>query len=249
MCTADGRATAPVLQHRSRALPLSRPAPGAPAGGAGRGRGGNERLDLLTEAGFRRSQGYLYKPVCPDCRACVPVRIVVAGFRPGRSFRRVLARNSRPDRQPELAAVATDEQFALFQPLSAPSASGRRHGAHGPRRPMPRWSSWRRRTTRLIEFRDRSGRLAGVSLTDFVRSGLSGVYKFFDPTWPQRSLGSFIILWHVEHARGLGLPLRLSRLLDRREPQDGLQGALRAARMPGRRVLAAVRRQRRRELA
>ena len=55
------------------------------------GEAGNERLDLLTEAGFRRSQGYLYKPVCPGCRACVPVRIVVDAFRPGRSFRRVLA--------------------------------------------------------------------------------------------------------------------------------------------------------------
>ena len=57
------------------------------------GEEGNARLDLLTEAGFRRSQGYLYKPVCPDCRLCVPVRIAVESFRPGRSFRRVLARN------------------------------------------------------------------------------------------------------------------------------------------------------------
>ena len=37
------------------------------------GQASNDRLDLLTEAGFRRSQGYLYKPVCPDCRRCVPV--------------------------------------------------------------------------------------------------------------------------------------------------------------------------------
>jgi arginine-tRNA-protein transferase len=61
-------------------------------------------------------------------------------------------------------------------------------------------------STRLIEFREPSGRLVGVSLTDFVRSGLSGVYKFYDPDAAQRSLGTFIILWHVEHARRIGLP-------------------------------------------
>ena len=58
------------------------------------GEAGNARLDLLTEAGFRRSQGYLYKPVCPGCTACVPVRIVVEGFRFSRGFRRVLGRNA-----------------------------------------------------------------------------------------------------------------------------------------------------------
>ena len=61
-------------------------------------------------------------------------------------------------------------------------------------------------TTRIVEFRDPAGRLAAVSLTDRLRSGLSGVYKFYDPTVPQRSLGSYIILWHIERSRELGLP-------------------------------------------
>ena len=36
-------------------------------------------------------------------------------------------------------------------------------------------------STRVVEFRDADGGLVGVSLTDCVRSGLSGVYKFFAP--------------------------------------------------------------------
>ena len=168
------------------------------------GEEGNARLDLLTEAGFRRSQGYLYKPVCPDCRLCVPVRIAVESFRPGRSFRRVLARN-RDLSGRVIGAVSTDEQYQLFH-----SYLRRRHRDGGMIR-MDRGAYTEMvevapATTRLIEFREPSGRLIGVSLTDFVRSGLSGVYKFFEPTAAQRSLGTFIILWHVEHARTLGLP-------------------------------------------
>jgi arginine-tRNA-protein transferase len=164
----------------------------------------NDRLDLLTEAGFRRSQGYLYKPVCPDCLRCVPVRIVVDGFSPGRSFRKVLARN-RDLGARETDTIATDEQFALFHRYLR-----HRHQDGGmvrmDRAAYAEMVETAPATTRLIEFRDPSGRLVGVSLTDFVRSGLSGVYKFYEPDAPQRSLGTFIILWHVEHARRLGLP-------------------------------------------
>jgi leucyl-tRNA---protein transferase len=168
------------------------------------GEAGNDRLDLLSEAGFRRSQGYLYKPVCPGCQACVPVRIVVAGFRAGRSFRRVIARNGDLS-WCETPSVATDEQYDLFHRYLR-----QRHQDGGMVR-MDRLAyaemvEVARVATRLIEFRDRGNRLVAVSLTDRLRSGLSGVYKFYEPSEPQRSLGSYIILWHVERARELGLP-------------------------------------------
>lgn len=165
---------------------------------------GNERLDLLTEAGFRRSQGFLYKPICPGCRACVPVRIRAADFAPGRTFRRVLKRNADL-RWQELPARTTDEQFALFHRYLE-----HRHRDGGMVR-MDR-DAYRDMveiapaSTRVIEFRGSDGMLMGVSLTDYLRSGLSGVYKFFAPEAEARSLGTFIILWHVERARALDLP-------------------------------------------
>ena len=165
---------------------------------------GDRRLDLLTEVGFRRSQGFLYKPACPGCRACVPVRIVVDAFTPGRSFRRVLRRNADLAAR-ELPARSTDEQFALFHRYLR-----HRHTDGGMLR-MDR-DAYREMvevapaSTRVVEFRGPDGALVGVSLTDRLRTGLSGVYKFYDPRLEPRSLGTFIILWHVERARALGLP-------------------------------------------
>ena len=36
--------------------------------------------DRLSIAGFRRSHNVAYRPDCPDCNACVPVRIEVNNF-------------------------------------------------------------------------------------------------------------------------------------------------------------------------
>ena len=155
-------------------------------------------------AGFRRSQGLAYRPACPGCSACVPVRIPVARFRMTRAWRRIWRRNQdlvAAERRP----VPTREQFALFQRYLAG-----RHGESG-----MAGMGWAEFCTmiddspvdsRLVEWRRPDRSLIAASLTDRVASGLSGVYKFFDPAETRRSLGSLIILWHVRAAAALGLP-------------------------------------------
>lgn len=168
--------------------------------------GGNAdgRHEVLVQAGFRRSQNVLYRPICPGCEACRSVRIPVARFAPSRSQRRIAKRNG------DLQMVVTDphygdEHYRLFRRYIHA-----RHGDGGMAE-MDR-GSFRRMiegspvTTRLIEFRDGAGGLVAASLTDEVASGLSGVYKYFAPDMPQRSLGTFVILAHVEEARRRGLP-------------------------------------------
>ena len=48
--------------------------------------------------------------------------------------------------------------------------------------------------------------LLGASLTDILDDGISLVYSFFDPNLPLQSLGTNIILDHVEYAKELNLP-------------------------------------------
>jgi arginine-tRNA-protein transferase len=47
--------------------------------------------------------------------------------------------------------------------------------------------------------------LLAVALTDVLSDGLSMVYSFFDSHESMRSLGTFMILEHIERAKRMGL--------------------------------------------
>ena len=160
--------------------------------------GAAARHDRLIHAGFRRSHTIVYRPACPGCGACVPVRIAVPAFRPTRSLKRVqrgnsdLAERSRPP-------AATAEHFALFQRYQAS-----RHG-DGEMAQMG-FADYRAMVedgaaaSVLFEHCDPAGEVLAVSLTDRVADGYSAVYSFFDPRENKRSLGTYAILALVARA-------------------------------------------------
>lgn len=163
----------------------------------------------LTQAGFRRSHDIAYRPVCIGCAACVPVRIPVDRFAPGRTMRR-LARRNQDLRFETRPAIATDEQFRLF---SAYQMS--RHGDSD----MSRMTQADYRAmveegavdTRMVELRAPAPQpdaapLLGAMLVDRLQDGYSAVYSFYRPDLPERSLGTQMVLSLVEQARVEGLP-------------------------------------------
>ena len=160
------------------------------------GNGAPELNATLTKAGFRRSHDIVYRPVCPACQACVPVRIHAASFVPNRTQKRILKRNADL-KLVERPAIASDEQYQLF------ALYQRGRHADGD---MARMSFLDFRAmiqdgsadSRVLEIRDSYDHLIGAMLVDTLSDGLSAVYSFFDPAAKRRSLGTFIVLAAVE---------------------------------------------------
>ena len=160
--------------------------------------------DDLSRAGFRRSQGFAYRPACPQCQACVPVRIAVNRFAHSRSTRRV--RNANRGLSGRLvAARATPEQYQLFTAYqrSRHRDSDMAAMSYADYRSMVEDTPLR---TVIAEFRDTRGVLVAASLLDRLDDGVSAVYSFYDPGYEKRSLGTWSILWLVEECRRQGLP-------------------------------------------
>jgi leucyl-tRNA---protein transferase len=168
------------------------------------GPGAEDLHEGLARAGFRRSHSIAYAPACPGCRSCVPVRVVVGEF----SRKRTLGRTWREN--DDLLAVkvparATNEQFDLFTRYQ----QGRHTGSDMALMGYYEYSAMVEDSpidTFMVEFRDRMGALIAVCLTDRTNDGLSAVYSFFETKTERKSLGNFIVLWLIEHARKIGLP-------------------------------------------
>ena len=166
--------------------------------------------DTLSKQGFRRSQNVLYRPSCSECSACLSARIRVADFVPSRTQRRVMKRAAHLRRN-ATSPWATEDQFLLFRRyLDARHADGGMADMD-----IFEFAAMIEETpikSRVIEYTrppedDERGRpLAAVCLTDVFDDGLSMVYSFYDPDLVDLSLGTQVILDHIDIAREAGLP-------------------------------------------
>ena len=157
----------------------------------------------LVRLGFRRSGAFTYRPYCDHCRACVPVRVPVADFKPNRAQRRALREHEA------LTAVRRELAYDAAHYALYLRYQRNRHPGGGmdqdSREQYQHFLLHSNVTTDLFEFRQ-DGTLRMVSLVDQLVDGLSSVYTFFDPDPDGASFGTYNILWQIERCRRLGLP-------------------------------------------
>ncbi|MDT8405641.1 MAG: arginyltransferase [Methylococcales bacterium] len=156
----------------------------------------------LLMQGYRRSGKWLYRPACPNCQLCIPVRVVVADFSLKRRHRRCIQANAGLEvslRAPDFDA----EHFQLYQRYQQA-----RHAEEGSINVNAAdymgfltgdWSD-----TLFAEFRD-AGQLVAVAVIDQVANALSSVYTFYAPEYHTASLGRYAVLWTLHRARRLRL--------------------------------------------
>jgi arginyl-tRNA--protein-N-Asp/Glu arginylyltransferase len=160
-----------------------------------------ELYHRFMDAGFRRSGRVFYQPTCGGCRACIPVRVPLAKFRPDKSQRRCARRNSDL-RITAGEPKATEEKFALYS----------RYLAEWHGREADDFESFRSFLydspvdSVEFEYRDAEGALLAVGICDVCEQSLSSVYFFFDPAHSERGLGTFGALYEIATATRLGIP-------------------------------------------
>ena len=160
-----------------------------------------ELYHQFMDAGFRRSGRLIYQPICRGCRSCLPIRVPVGTFCPGKSQRRCWRRNQDlritiSDPEP------TDERFELYRRYQAlwHDKSDEDRDAFESflyDSPVP---------TAEFSYRDPAGRLLAVGICDVSSISLSSVYFYYDPEEAHRGLGTFGALYEIEQAKTIGIP-------------------------------------------
>jgi arginine-tRNA-protein transferase len=144
----------------------------------------------------------LYRPDCPACRACEPLRIDVEQFALSRTHRRVLQRGERELTVEFGEPEVSRERIELY--------NAHRHGRGLARDDGDIDESGYRAfladsccSTLEIRYRH-AGRLIGVAICDAGQISLNAVYCYFDPAYSHLSPGTFSILTEVDFCRRWG---------------------------------------------
>lgn len=184
----------------------------------------------LVRHGFRRSGTFTYRPHCDTCHQCVPVRVVIADFKPTRSQRR----SGKQHAILNTTLHALQDKPEYFELYRRYQEARHRDGGMDDDSPE-QYRNFLLQShvdTLLVEFRE--GRtLRMVSVVDVLQDGLSAVYTFYEPDMQRTSFGTYNVLWQIELCRKLQLPyLYLGYWIDgsrkmaykaRFQPLQGLQ--------------------------
>lgn len=150
------------------------------------------RLSLL---GFRRSGKYVYTPRCVACKSCIPLRIPASRFKTDRQQRRSLKRNADLV-VTSVTAIDIDEHYRIFERyINVRHSDGDMYPPSLGQFQTFIGDAWD--CTRYLEFR-LDGQLICCAVIDWLSSGLSAIYTYFDPDFASRSLGTFAILKQIQ---------------------------------------------------
>ncbi len=157
-----------------------------------------DELAFFLNAGWRKFGHYYFRPVCPACERCIPLRVPTTDFVPSRSQRRVLRAN-RDLRTVFGPLKFSDKIFSIYRSHSRerfsddPLLEDFLFNFYMPSCPVLQSEFY------LGE------ELVGVGFLDRGSDSLSSVYFCFDPRFSARNLGTFSILQEIFRARDLGL--------------------------------------------
>jgi arginine-tRNA-protein transferase len=148
--------------------------------------------------GYRRNGNCMYGMRCPDCSACVPIRIRPDRFVPNRIQRRVWKKN-REVRIGVAPFTMSDENLALldkFLRVRFPDGTSSAENYYS--------GFFITSMTNCFEIRYRiDSHLVGVAIVDGSAAWLNAVYFYFDPDLSARSPGIFNILNLIDFCRNL----------------------------------------------
>jgi leucyl-tRNA---protein transferase len=151
-----------------------------------------EEFDRRLEDGDRRSGLLLYRPQCPACQACEPIRLEVTRFAPGRTQRRVL-RHGDACLDVRIGPPAVDRmRIDLFNKHRQLRRLEHGDGPIDEEGYAQFLSESCCDTWEISYYLGR--RLVAVAVTDVGAVSLSAVYCYFDPDLAGLSLGTYSIL-------------------------------------------------------
>ena len=171
-----------------------------------RGMSAAEYADRMHR-GWRRFGHALFRPECPSCRKCQPLRVDVNRFTPGRTMKRVAKQNAGTITLKVGRPSVTRQKLDLYDRFHAFQTDFKDWPDREPESPEEYAEAFVDNPFDNEEWCYYLGdRLVGVGYVDAVPDGLSMIYFYYDPDVRDYSPGTWNVLCGIEAAKQRELP-------------------------------------------
>ena len=158
-------------------------------------------IDALLAVGWRKFGPHFFRPRCPQCSACLPLRVLTREFSPNKEQRRIQRKSQsinshfgelsyRPEfftlyqkhSQLKFGSIPIQSEAEFLEAFFLASAPALLH---------------------TLTFNDQ---LIGLGFLDQGEEALSSVYFCYDPDWRGPALGTLSVVREIEYANRHQLP-------------------------------------------
>jgi len=177
-------------------------------------------FDYFLSEGFRRSGNFIYRATCPDCKKCIPIRIVSQKFTFNKNQRHLLKKNS--DITMTISSskedLVSDEKILLMREYNKRHEPNKNESFEEVKYMLLNMNGLNNFDEELdstyypgtinMDYR-LNGKLVGVGIVDMGAISLSSNYFYYDisPEIMKRSIGTFTILKEIEFCQENKIPL------------------------------------------
>ena len=155
-------------------------------------------IDEYLAFGIRRFGSFFFRDICPYCRKCIPIRILVNEFQLSKSQRRIIRKNERAEVKHCIEkANFLKEDFFLYQKFQ--------QNRFGKKTDINEYRSFFEASPLYISRFSLHSKTIGIGFLDIGSISLSSIYFFFDTDFIKLSLGIYSILMEIEFAKKMGL--------------------------------------------
>ena len=157
-----------------------------------------EELDIILSRGWRKFGMYYFKPLCIDCRKCIPIRIKTDELIPSKSQRRII-RDCKDIRVEFKGLDYREEIFEIYKDHSL-NRFGKDSNTEDFYGSFYTESCPTMQSEYYID-----NKLAAVGFIDRSSNALSSIYFIYKDEYTRFSLGTFSAFKEAQYALSLGL--------------------------------------------
>lgn len=152
-------------------------------------------LESLLSKGWRKFGPYYFRPKCPSCRKCIPIRVNVTDFKLSKSQKRVLNKNK------DVSVKINDLDYCpKIYDLYKMHSKKRFDSDIMTERDFFLTHYTPSTNTFQVEYYLKS-EMVGLGFLDFSSESLSSIYFIYNPDYKRRSLGIFSAIKEIELAK------------------------------------------------